>query len=66
MSAEHVWLAERTREIDAITTIIDRLTDDSTDTAVRAAGVNPGRVLPIRPVTSGAHHATLDAPQHRP
>lgn len=66
MSAEHVWLAERTREIDAITTIIRRLTDDSTDTAVRAAGVNPGRVLPIRPVTSGAHHATLDAPQHRP
>ena len=62
-SPQRIGLAERTREIDALTTIIARLTD-TTDAAVRAAGVNPGRVLPIRPVTNGAHHTTLDVTQH--
>lgn len=64
MGPDHIWLAQRSKEIAALNMIIERLTDEegnlSEDSiAVRGAGVGGRRLLPLTPVTDGAHDTAL-------
>lgn len=64
MGADHIWLSQRHKEIAALDVIIERLTDDesnltSQNVAVRGAGTGGRRLLPLTPVTDGAHHTIL-------
>ena len=64
MGPDHIWLAQRNKEIAALTMIIERLTDEEANLseesiAVRGAGVGGRTLLPLTPVTDGAHHTTL-------
>lgn len=61
MGPGHVWLAQRNEEIAALDVIIDRPSDEEANlaagnVAVRGARVGGRRLLPLTPVTDGAHH----------
>lgn len=64
MGPDHIWLTQRHRELDALQAIIDRLTTEPTDQAIKGAGITPdGRpLLNLTPATDGAHHTTLQHP----
>lgn len=63
MSSQHVWLAQRQRELSALDAIIERLTNEAENLAVRGAGTTGRVVLSITPIaTSGAHHQLITPP----
>ena len=63
MTSEHVWLAQRQRELEALDAIIERLSDESDNHAIRGAGTHGRTLLPLTPVATDGAHQQLLTPQ---